>query len=143
VILANLTIDGAVTAAVTSPVQLQSDHPESLLLQGNFTYGSGGTTVNAWVQTSVDGATTWIDIANFSFTTTSGRQVYNLSGLTSQLTAIVPKDGTLTTPAQDGILGSLFRVKYTTTGVYAGGTTLRIDATTRGPMFSKPYALNL
>ena len=143
-ILANLVFTTAVTALVTSPVQLSNDHPESLLLQGNFTYGSGGTTISAWVQTSVDGGATWTDIANFSFTTSSARFLYNLSGLTPVTTEYTATDGSLTAnTAKDGIIGPLLRVKYTSTGTYAGSTTLRIDATTRSVVFVTPYALNM
>ena len=31
--------------------------------------------------------------------------------------------------AQDGVLGTMLRVKYKSTGTYAGGTTLQIEAT--------------
>ena len=143
-ILANLVFTTAVTALVTSPVQLSNDHPESLLLQGNLTYGSGGTTISAWVQTSVDGGATWTDIANFSFTTSSARFLYNLSGLTPVTTEYTATDGSLTAnTAKDGIIGPLLRVKYTSTGTYGGSTTLRIDATTRSVVFVTPYALNM
>ena len=33
----------------------------ALGFQLNFSYGSGGTSVNAWLQTSLDGGTTWCD----------------------------------------------------------------------------------
>jgi hypothetical protein len=40
-------------------------------------------------------------------------------------------DGTLAAnTAKDGVLGALWRVKYTTVGTYAGGTTLNVDITT-------------
>src|SRR6195256_56655 len=107
-ILLNATITTAVTASVTSPEQFRDGNPESAIIQGTFTYGSGGTTAKAWVQTSVDEGTTWIDVANLSFTTLSAQQLYNVSALTSHLTAIVPTDGSLTTPANDGFLGPLW-----------------------------------
>lgn len=56
-ILANLTIAAPVTAAVTSPMQFAGASafvPSSLVLEASFTYGSGGTSVSAWVQTSFD-----------------------------------------------------------------------------------------
>jgi hypothetical protein len=88
---------------------------DALTIQAVFTYGSGGTTAKAWVQTSVDDGTTWVDIANFAFTTSSARRLYTLTR--AAVTSIAtPSDGTLD------------RVKLTTTGTYAGDTTLVITA---------------
>jgi hypothetical protein len=36
-------------------------YPDSLIIQGNLTYGSGGTTIDVWVQTSINGGTSWTD----------------------------------------------------------------------------------
>jgi hypothetical protein len=127
--LANLAITGAVTAQMTTALQLVAGPCESIALQANFTYGSGGTTVSAWIQTSLDGGATWCDVANFSFTTASAREVMNLSALTTATTPQTPTDGSLAASTAPGVpIGSHWRVKYTTTGTYAGGTTLRIDA---------------
>ena len=134
--LANISITTALTAAVTQALQTKDGNPEAVLLQANFTYGSGGTTASAWVQTSVDQGVTWIDIANFSFTTASARTTFNLSALTPVTTQYTPTDGSLTAnTAKDGQIGNLFRVKTTTTGTYVG-TTLRIDAVVRGRLTS-------
>jgi hypothetical protein len=128
--LANLTITAAQTAAVTPWLQMRDGMPESLALQVTFTYGSGGTTVSAWVQTSLDGGATAADVANFSFTTSSVREAMNISALTTATTPQALTDGTLTANTAPGVpLGTHYRVKYTTTGTYAGNTTLRIDAT--------------
>jgi hypothetical protein len=85
------------------------------------------------VQTSLDGGGTWVDVANFHFTTASARFVFNLSSATPVTTEYVPTDGSLAAnTAKDGILGPLWRVKYTTVGVYAGNTNLRVDAFANG-----------
>lgn len=120
------TITTAVTAALSGTSTIRN--VRSLALQATFTYGSGGTSAKAWVQTSLDGGTTWFDIASFAFTTSSATRIYNLD--TAAVTTIyTPTDATITdNTAKSGILGDKFRVKYTTTGTYAGGTTLRIDA---------------
>lgn len=123
------TITTAVTAAVTTSVeQARSSGARHALLQCNFTYGtSGGTTVDAWVQTSVDQGTTWCDVANFHFTTASLRKIYNLSALTPITSIATPVDGSLASNTSvDGILGDLWRVKYTSTGTYVGATTLQV-----------------
>jgi hypothetical protein len=80
------------------------------------------------VQTSLDGGTTWIDIANFAFATATATFVYSLSPATPVTTEYVPTDGALgANTSKDGIQGNLFRVKWTSVGTYAGGTTLRVD----------------
>ena len=108
-----------------------------MALQGFLTSGSGGTTIDAWVQTSFDGAVTWTDVANFHWTTSGSRFLYNLSSLTAVATEYTPTDGTLAAnTAKDGLLGTHWRVKYTTTGTYAGGTILRVDAVPRGRLTS-------
>jgi hypothetical protein len=135
-ILANLPITTAVAAQVTAPVEFDVK-PLSAALQANLVYGSGGTTIDAWVQTSLDGGATWTDVANFHLTTSSARKIVNLSSLTPETTQVTPTDGSLSAnTAQDGVIGSLWRVKYTTTGTYAGSTTLRVDIEAQG----KPHA---
>jgi hypothetical protein len=49
-----------------------------MTLQGNFIWGSGGTTVDAFVQMSIDGGGTFVDVANFHFTTASARLILNV-----------------------------------------------------------------
>lgn len=118
-------ITTAVTAQTASPVDL--GRVEALTLYAVFAYGSGGTTAKAWVQTSIDG-TNWMDIASFAFTTSAAQRAYNLTNVA--VTSIAtPTDGTLTdNTAVNGLLGAYFRVKYTTTGTYAGATSLKITA---------------
>jgi hypothetical protein len=59
------------------------------------------------------------------------RVLFNLSALTPRSSQYTPTDGTLdANTCIDGIIGHLWRCKYSTTGLYAGGTTLRIDAFT-------------
>lgn len=108
-------LNGAVAAAV----------------QFRLSYGSGGTSVKAYLQTSLDQGSTWIDIACATFTTSSAVRVVNLSALTAKTTAATPTDGTLTDDtAVDGILGDRLRVKVTSTGTYAN-TQLSVRAAIR------------
>lgn len=105
--------------------------PRNLTAQVKFTYGSGGTSVDVYLQTSLDGGSNWIDIAEVSLTTSSATKVYNLSAATPKITAVTPTDGSLTAnTAVDGVLGSQFRVKVVSVGTYAGSTTLSVDFTT-------------
>jgi hypothetical protein len=48
-------------------------------------------------------------------------------------TQYTPTDGTLAAnTCKDGLLGNMYRAKYTTTGTYAGNTTVRIDLMSDG-----------
>ena len=118
-----------ITAAVANQVgpTVKLDDVAYLTVQAKFVYGSGGTNTTAWLQTSLDNGATWIDIAGFQFTTATATKVYSL-GRTPVTTAYTPTDGTISAnTAKDGILGSQYRVKYTTTGTYGGSTTLQVD----------------
>lgn len=125
--LRSSTITTALTGDVTSAV-IPVGRVEGLTLYATFTYGSGGTTAKAWVQTTLDGGVTWVDIANFAFTTSTASRAYNLTG--AAVTSIAtPTDGSLAdNTSVNGLLGEQFRVKVTTTGTYAGSTTLAIYA---------------
>lgn len=102
---------------------------KSVALHCNFTYGSGGTSAKVYVQTSFDGGTTWVDIANFAHTTASLRRLYNLSGLTPVTTVYTATDGALADDtAKDGLIGDQLRVKFTSTGTYGGTTTMAVHA---------------
>ena len=98
-----------------------------------FTYGSGGTTAKFWIQTTFDGGVTWVDVAQFAFATASAKAISSLKAVTAVAANYTPTDATLAdNTIKDGLLGDQLRVKYTTTGTYAGGTTIRIDAVTKG-----------
>ena len=117
-------IAAAVTGSVGSTINLGP--VQALTLFASFLYGAGGTTVKAWVQTSFDGGATWMDIANFAFTTAAAKRAHHLTAPVNA-TIVTPGDATL----GDGLLvnsflGPLFRVKYTTTGTYSGASSLNI-----------------
>ena len=108
--LLSKTITTAYSMTATDQTSF-TQRPVSLVIQANFTYTSGGTSVDAYVQTSLDNGVTWMDIAQFSFATTSARKAYNLNNkeVTTQAT---PGDGALTAnTCVNGFLGSLYRVK--------------------------------
>lgn len=103
-----------------------------LALQCNFTYGSGGTNAKVYVQTSFDQGATWVDIACFSHTTSSLRRCANLVANTPLTTIYTATDGTLTDDTtKDGLIGDRLRVKFTSTGTYAGTTTMTVSAVLR------------
>jgi hypothetical protein len=123
----NATLAGAVTADVTAGV-FALPRTESLTLDAVITVAGGGTTAKAWVQTSFDGGTCWADFAYFEFTTSTARRIYHLTA--AAVTSIAtPTDGTLAdNTAVNGLLGSVVRVKLTTTGTYTGASSFVIRA---------------
>lgn len=133
--LLNQTITTAIAlAAVPTSTFLLVDAPSSIAVQAKFTYGSGGTTVDAYLQTSIDGGLTWVDIAQFHFTTSSARFLFNLNSQTPVTTEYTATDGTLgANTAKDGIVGPIYQVKLASTGTYAGNTTLAIDVSAQEP----------
>lgn len=132
--------DYALTTAVTGEVITESDDAAYMevddflaaTIQVDFNYGSGGTTCRVYVQTTLDQGATWIDVSATALTTASATKVINLSGLTPKTTAATPADGALTDDtALDGVLGDRWRVKITSTGTYAGSTSLSVRMSTR------------
>lgn len=134
--------DAAVTTAVTNSVitdgvssagvaQAFIDGLEwmaAVTLFVNFTFGSGGSTCIVIIETTLDGVN-WIDVARFDFATTSGAKRANLSGLTPvgvAAVAALSSEGVL-----DGILGDRLRAKVTSTGTYAGNTSVSVRAAVR------------
>jgi hypothetical protein len=110
---------------VSTPVVSGTGASSSLLVVIDFVYGSGGTSGKVWVQTSLDGGTTWVDIANMTFLLASKKRVMNLTS--SPITApYTPTDGTLADDTvRDGLTGGVYRTKLTTIGTYAA-TTLSV-----------------
>lgn len=99
-------------------------------LSVNFVYGSGGTTCRVMVETSRDGGTTWIEVWRALFTTASENNQVNLSAATPVTTPYTPaalSDDTV----KDGIFGALWRAKITSTGTYAGNTSVSVRLAAR------------
>jgi hypothetical protein len=124
--LLSLPITTAIGITTTTPIQTKDWPPQSLTVHCNFVYGSGGETVDAYVQMSVDGGSKWGDVAGCHFTTTSLCELYDISSLPSAVSSHIATDGSLIANAANGGMIS-WRVVYVTTGTYAGGTTLQID----------------
>jgi len=120
-------ITTAVTGSTTNSVVLKDmDGCNAAVFFGRFIYGSGGTTAKFWVQTSVDRGTTWCDVVSFAFTTASASKFASV--ISAGVVPVAPTDGTLADNTKnDGFLGTQWRVKYTTTGTYAGSTAAEIS----------------
>lgn len=128
--LGDVTITTAGTQTATAVEDL--DGILAATIYARLAYGSGGTTVRAYIQTSLDQGQTWIDVVSILFGTTSEAQVVNLSGLTPKTTAATPTDGSLTDDTcVDGVLGDRLRLKVVSAGTYAGPTVLTVRAVCR------------
>jgi hypothetical protein len=84
--LLTLAVTAAQPMAASSVLKLNAA-PRNVVAQANFLYGLAGTNVAAYLQTSIDGGATWIDIAQWTFAATSGRLVYNLNAQTPLVAA--------------------------------------------------------
>ena len=123
----------AITTAVTGvtgpacPVAGLRD----LLVEAQFLYGSGGTSAKVWVQTRVKGGT-WRDVMNFAFATASLTKFQKVSVNLALAANQAASDAALAdNTVLDGLLGDELRVKYTTTGTYAGGTTIALNGSAK------------
>jgi hypothetical protein len=114
----------------TTPIALKAN-AGIVLIHAKFAYGSGGTTVKAYVQTSVDNGVNWMDIACFAFALAAATKVSKVNAATALTAATVPTDGALADDTvKDGIVGDRIRVKYVVAGTYAGASHLTIAAST-------------
>lgn len=113
---------GSVNGAATA--YLMVNDAQSITAWANFDYGSGGTTCAAIIQTSLDQGVTWIDIIRFDFTTSDRKAHATVgafsAGAVTTLAALASEGKT------DNTLGDRIRCKVTSTGTYAGNTTLSV-----------------
>lgn len=126
------TGDFAITTADTYTGEWLTalDGMVSATVQLKFSYGSGGTTARAYVQTTFDG-TNPVDIACVLFTTADETVSINFDG-TADAAQHVVTDGTMTDDTDiSGFLGTSMRVKVISTGTYAGSTQIAVRATVR------------
>ncbi len=94
------------------------DGMESMSAQIDFRAGAGGTSVRAYIQTSLDGGATPLDIACLLFTV-ADRRALNFSSQNPAV-AFTCSDGALADNTQhDGILGTMVRLKLVTAGTWA------------------------
>ena len=127
----SVTLTAPVNVTTTSPLQIRRlTLPTNVTINCIFTYGSDGTSADTYVQTSLDGGGTWIDVAQCHALTTSLNQIFNLSNKTVITTPPAVTDGSMTANTSvSGIIGGQWRVKYKSSGTYAGGTTFVVNVT--------------
>lgn len=130
-LLDTTTITAAVTGVTTTPIA-DLDGVKYIGLIGVFTYGSGGTTLKVWLQTTFDNGVTWVDVLNLAYTTATLTKVGSVATYIG-LTPATPTDATLAdNTANQGLIGDQIRLKYTSTGTYAASTTIKVSAVVKG-----------
>jgi hypothetical protein len=91
--------------------------PDVIFFQANFTYGSGGTSVDVYVQTSFDGELTWCDVVHFAQMTTSNARYICSVQSAAGVALATPTDGTLAVATMNaGVFDRKWRVKYSVVG---------------------------
>lgn len=129
--LVNVPLAGLAAGTYASlPLELQTiEGPfQGLTAQLNFAAAGGGTSVDTYVQTSLDGGGTWCDAIHFAQNTlTAARAVAGLSATSSGAAPTAATDGAQTVNTiNQGTFGTLWRVKYVIVGAYTSGN-LRVD----------------
>lgn len=131
-LLAETTITTAVTGVVTTP-EVSLIGMKYLAVQALFVYGSSGTNLKCWIQTSFDRGTTWTDVMNFFFETTTASKFQVVKSPTAVAANQAIQDAALANNTiLDGCLGDRLRIKYTSTGTFAGSTTIKLDGIAKG-----------
>jgi hypothetical protein len=98
-----------------------------LVVEAQLVYGSGGTTIDVYVQTSVDGGASWIDVMNFHMTTASFAKASAVVATTALAAGAAVTDGSLASGTiLSGLIGDRVRTKTVIVGTYAA-STLRVD----------------
>lgn len=131
-LLPEATIAAAAAGVISTPVTGLLGM-QTVTAQFVFLYGSGGTSVKAYLQTSFDAGTTWVDVMSFAVTTSALTRISSVRSGTAVAAVYTPTDGTLTdNTIKDGLLGDRLRISYTSVGTYAGATSLAVHAVVKG-----------
>ena len=117
---------GAGVTGVVPATFLNLNDARYIAALAKFVRTSGGTSLDAWLQTSLDGGDTYFDIMHFGFTLSTASKMKAFVAK-EQATDLVPGDGVLTSGAIVAILGNAYRWKYTTVGAYVGNLALSFN----------------
>ena len=101
----------------------------TLAVLTKFVRAAGGTTVDVYIQTTLDGESTWIDIMNQAFATTTANKISVVKTDIAVAAGATPTDGTLTdNTILDGVMGDRIRCKYVVVGTYSGASHITVTA---------------
>jgi hypothetical protein len=130
---ASKTLVNIALSAATTHVSDAVAVPEAgsvLSIESVFVRAAGGTTTKVYIQTSLDGGTTWFDVAQHDFATTTASKLSAVNRCIAPATqAVAPGDGALTADTiVQGILGDRVRAKVAVVGTYTGASSLKVVA---------------
>jgi len=92
------------------------------MFYADFAPGSGGTSVKLYWQTSLDGGTTWFDVACIAFATAAAKKIANLSALAAVNTATLTDGAMSDNTVLAGAVIDRLRLKYVVVGTYGGAS---------------------
>lgn len=130
----SITTNVSATSAPSDTGFISLEGSNSLTVEAILAVGGAGGTVDVYIQTSLDGGSTWIDIMNFHFTTSSASKVSKVSTNTALAAGTTPGAQALSANTiLDGCLGDRFRARYLSAGTaYSAGTTLTVMGVVKG-----------
>ena len=121
--LTNTTAGTYPTEAISLPLGVSV-----IMVQAAFARGGGGTTCDVFIQTSVDNGSTWIDIMQFAFATTTVTKISAVRPYTAMAANVTPTDGSLSdNTILNGCIGDRLRVKTVVVGTYSSTSTLDVN----------------
>ena len=104
---------------------------EAVSLQVRLSSAAGGTSINVYIQTSLDQGQSWFDVACVGFTTSPGVQALNLSGL-DKSAPVTPSNLALTPGTiLDGPFGDRLQAIVVSTGTYTGSPLVSVRGVAR------------
>ena len=99
-----------------------------LACQAVFTRAGGGTTCDVFIQTSLDNGSTWIDLIQWAFLTTTATRISAVRSSIAMAANVTPTDGAMTdNTILDGLLGDRIRAKTVVVGTYSGASSLALN----------------
>lgn len=112
---------GAVGAAATTNYTVEAPVGGAIqaALYGVFDYGSGGTSVKCYLEGSYDMGTTWVPVANITFTTADDNKLVNV---VPESIASWDANATQSDDTSANHIPPSLRVRMVVTGTYAATT---------------------
>lgn len=128
---ATLQITTAVTATQAGDTITGLGAPSGMSVEAILAYvASSATSIKAYVQTSLDGGSTWYDVMCFAFTTASASKYLSCVGNKEVNTAVTLSQAALSDNTSiNGRLGDQVRFIVTSVGTYGAGTRLDLTPT--------------
>ncbi len=116
-------------AGTVTGIEIPLRDVKHLQIIAKFVRDAGGTDVKVFIQTSLDGGVTFIDLMNVRFTTATATKVSAAHRDTPLAAAITPSDAGLANDVVvNGLIGDRIRAVVVSTGTYTGATTLIVEA---------------